>query len=187
MAGIKPKTGCLFVDEIPESGLDYELQLPGEYVAGLLTPQFSVSSQAVTANFHLIGGGGNVVVTGRLSGGLRAVCGRCLVEFDFPVKKSFRHVFVEGEDPAKDLAEETLGKGDDLDCTFFTGDDVNLLVLAGEELVLSLPLNPICGSDCKGLCPTCGADRNTVGCNCATAEADPRWAKLRELKMDPNL
>lgn len=187
MAGSKPKTGCVYINEIPESGLDYELQLPEDFVAGLLTTQFSPSVLGVTVNFHLVGAGKNVVVTGRMSGGLRAVCGRCLAEFDFPLKKSFRHVFIEGDDPAKDLAEETLGRSDDLDCTFFKGDEVDLLTLAGEEMVLSLPLNPVCASGCKGLCPTCGADRNNGGCDCAAVEADPRWAKLRELTMEPKL
>ena len=35
-----------------------------------------------------------------------------------------------------------------------------------------------CADDCAGLCPTCGADRNTTPCDCAVDDLDPRWAAL---------
>jgi len=35
-----------------------------------------------------------------------------------------------------------------------------------EEIILSYPINPLCDSDCKGLCPRCGCNLNEGGCNC---------------------
>jgi uncharacterized protein len=57
---------------------------------------------------------------------------------------------------------------------------------ANDALVLSLPAQPLCRSDCKGLCSVCGASLNDAD----PAEhrhadsGDPRMAKLRELKLD---
>jgi uncharacterized protein len=38
-----------------------------------------------------------------------------------------------------------------------------------EELALRASAFPLCGEDCKGLCPTCGADLNAGPCGCAGA------------------
>jgi uncharacterized protein len=41
---------------------------------------------------------------------------------------------------------------------------------------------PLCGPDCKGLCPTCGQDLNVKECVCAARrEGDPRLRALKEL------
>jgi uncharacterized protein len=32
---------------------------------------------------------------------------------------------------------------------------------------LLIPLNPLCSNNCKGLCPSCGADLNKERCTCA--------------------
>jgi uncharacterized metal-binding protein YceD (DUF177 family) len=35
-----------------------------------------------------------------------------------------------------------------------------------QVLTLELPGYPLCRKDCRGLCPTCGADLNQGNCNC---------------------
>lgn len=49
-----------------------------------------------------------------------------------------------------------------------------------EELLLAIPRFVECRPDCRGLCPTCGADLNDSPCGCAPA-GDPRWQALRAL------
>ncbi|MDP9121471.1 MAG: DUF177 domain-containing protein [Acidobacteriota bacterium] len=52
-----------------------------------------------------------------------------------------------------------------------------------EQLQLNIPMKPLCRTDCQGLCPECGADRNTAGaCSCAEHATDPRWAALASLR-----
>ncbi len=54
--------------------------------------------------------------------------------------------------------------------------------LVRENILLSLPINPLCSSDCKGLCPTCGGNLNRGECTCeANVSIDPRWASLSAL------
>ncbi|MFL6289962.1 MAG: YceD family protein, partial [Thermoanaerobaculia bacterium] len=36
--------------------------------------------------------------------------------------------------------------------------------------------------ECKGICPTCGADLNAGDCACQEETVEPRWAGLAALK-----
>lgn len=75
-----------------------------------------------------------------------------------------------------------LPKPDEEDPFFI---DESHLVDLGEALreyaLLELPMQPLCKPDCKGLCPTCGADRNLGDCGCATDDGDDRFAVLKNL------
>lgn len=63
--------------------------------------------------------------------------------------------------------------------------DESHLVDLGEALreyaLIELPMQPLCRPDCKGLCPTCGADRNAGDCGCVSEEDDDRFAVLKNL------
>jgi uncharacterized protein len=50
------------------------------------------------------------------------------------------------------------------------------------ELLVIVPLKPLCGSGCKGLCPSCGANLNEAPCSCEADERDSRWDALKKLK-----
>ena len=56
---------------------------------------------------------------------------------------------------------------------------------ARDALVLAMPAQIVCSDDCRGLCPVCGANLNEVDPSEHRHEAagDPRWAKLRDLKL----
>lgn len=60
---------------------------------------------------------------------------------------------------------------------------MDLAALVWQEFSLALPVKPLCDTRCKGLCPQCGANRNTESCGCARDEGDPRLAKLRNLTI----
>jgi uncharacterized protein len=66
----------------------------------------------------------------------------------------------------------------------FTLDSRHILDL-GEAIrqhaITNRPMKPLCRPDCRGLCPTCGANRNQQPCECKEASADPRWSALRQL------
>ncbi|MBR3780013.1 MAG: DUF177 domain-containing protein [Clostridia bacterium] len=56
----------------------------------------------------------------------------------------------------------------------------NLDELISEDIFLDLPSKFLCGKDCKGICPKCGADLNEGSCSCEK-EVDPRLAALKQL------
>lgn len=50
-----------------------------------------------------------------------------------------------------------------------------------QYLLTDEPLKTLCRSDCRGLCPECGADLNTEKCKCDGPAIDPRWGALAGL------
>jgi len=125
--------------------------------------------------------GDAVVVEARLGAAVRRACARCLAEFEFPVVTEFALRLVR-EMPSAASAE---GDEDPADEALFLAADgiADLDLMAAEQIYLGLPMKPLCRKDCKGLCPTCGVNRNVEGeCGCPVEIDDPRLAPLRELK-----
>jgi uncharacterized protein len=63
----------------------------------------------------------------------------------------------------------------------FDGEAIDVDEIVKEQILLAVPTRMLCREDCKGICPECGADKNTGECNCVTDEIDPRWAALKDL------
>jgi len=53
-----------------------------------------------------------------------------------------------------------------------------------EYALLELPMQPLCKTDCAGLCPQCGVNRNQQTCTCVVRAEDDRFAILRTLLSD---
>ena len=57
--------------------------------------------------------------------------------------------------------------------------DVDQLV--HNEILTDWPIQVLCREDCKGICPSCGANRNQTSCGCDTAVPDPRMAAISDI------
>ena len=60
---------------------------------------------------------------------------------------------------------------------------IDLTPLLREEVILAVPLAPLCQPDCRGLCPECGVDLNELPHEHASA-VDERWGALKGLKVE---
>lgn len=77
------------------------------------------------------------------------------------------------------------GGGPELDSPYLRQETLDLAAWAQDAFVLAVPVTILCRQECLGLCPVCAADLNEAGEGHAhEREPDPRWAKLRELKLD---
>jgi uncharacterized protein len=80
---------------------------------------------------------------------------------------------------------EQAGGGEELDSPYVSEDAVlDLHAWVRDALALALPGQLLCRPDCAGLCPVCGADLNADPGHAHEAAPDPRWAKLRELRLE---
>jgi uncharacterized protein len=120
-----------------------------------------------------------VHVTGRVDARVQIECDRCLKFIELPVDSSFKIEYVTQENYQVQQAVELTE--DDLDLTVFDGEVIDIDALVTEEILLAVPDHILCKDDCKGICPQCGQDRNSVECGCETTEVDPRWSGLKEL------
>jgi uncharacterized protein len=123
--------------------------------------------------------GNRVQVSGRVTARAEVECDRCLKSVDLPIDSRFKLEYVTADEYRAQQAVELTEK--DLDLTVFDGEAIDIDELVKEELLLAVPDHVLCSESCKGMCPVCGVDRNSVHCTCETNEIDPRWAGLKEL------
>lgn len=78
------------------------------------------------------------------------------------------------------------GGGDEMTSPYVDADEeLDLGAWGRDALALALPQAILCREDCAGLCPECGVNLNEAGPAHRHERApDPRWAALRELKLD---
>lgn len=124
--------------------------------------------------------GNEVRLRGTITASAEVDCDRCLNAVTIPVEAEFDVTYVPVEDYRSNAPAEL--QEDDLSLAVFDGEAIDVDELVREQLLLALPARALCREECKGLCPTCGADRNTDGlCACEQKEIDPRWAGLEKL------
>jgi uncharacterized protein len=75
------------------------------------------------------------------------------------------------------------GESDEMISPYVEDEEVDLRAWAHDALSFELPAQIVCSPDCAGLCPTCGKNLNEEPHE-HDAGPDPRWAKLRDLKLD---
>ena len=109
----------------------------------------------------------------RFSAHLSGPCMRCLDAADQSFDIDAREVNVPGG-------------GDELTSPYVDeAADLDIRAWARDALALAVPDQITCREDCAGLCPECGANLNEDPGHAHEREPDPRWAALRELKLDP--
>ena len=68
---------------------------------------------------------------------------------------------------------------------YHDGETLTLTDEVRQSILLEIPATPLCRTDCRGLCPRCGANRNRQDCGCPLdGEHDARWAALKGLLAD---
>ncbi|MBF0584564.1 MAG: DUF177 domain-containing protein [Magnetococcales bacterium] len=117
-------------------------------------------------------------VRGKVACTVRRMCARCLTEFSSRVFAEVDRLFVPGSDPAEaDSCQEMVEER-----TYLDGHPLSIAAVVEEELLLALPMIPVCQQACAGLCPTCGADRNQEKCSCVETTTEGPFAVLKNLK-----
>lgn len=121
-----------------------------------------------------------------LAGELRLECVRCLGAVALPIDEELDLVYLPRTAESAPLAGgERALEASDMNVSFYDEDRLELADTVWEQLHLALPVKPLCSSDCRGLCSSCGADRNRQpGCGCDenTGRADRSGlGALREL------
>lgn len=126
-----------------------------------------------------------VLVRGTLRATAIARCARCLTSMDrsweVDVLELHRATSATPDDEFEDEIDE------DLDYLLVDGDaHLELDRMVRDALVVGQPVRVLCRPDCRGLCPTCGTDRNLEPCDHGDEQAvDPRWEALRGLRLPP--
>lgn len=146
----------LDLEPIVLGGVDYEVLLPNGV---------DVTADRVAGGF---------LVTVSADAKVYGPCARCLAEAVLEVRAEQQ----EFAPTAQDGWEETELSA------FIEELVVDVSGVAREAVVLALPPQVVCSSECRGLCPQCGQNLNKVTCDCAVQQVDERWGRLRDLHLD---
>jgi uncharacterized protein len=179
-----PSTLQINIARLKDEGLDLDLTLGEDWFTRWQgeDPDLEFSSPGnLAVRVHLERHGRDILVRGHLEGTLNLNCSRCLVSFSHPAATDFDLLLAPAPDQAGP-ADEELSKAD-LDRDFYTGETVNLESILREQVLLTLPLKPLCAEACKGLCPRCGADLNQETCQCPAEESTSPLAILKNIKL----
>lgn len=143
--------------------------------AHLLEAGFDTVDAQVTATHTNPG----ALLEGDARGTTDQQCSRCLIPVRVTVDTTFAEQY---------YATMAVASGEPLDeaplDSKTIGSDflIDLTPLIAEELILAMPVAPLCREDCRGLCPECGEDLNEHPHE-HNAAADARWAKLAQLRQ----
>lgn len=107
---------------------------------------------------------------------VRASCDRCLSLVEMPVECDFDLTYRPMASIARN--EEVKVSPDELEVGFYSGGGIELADVVAEQVNLFLPMKIVCRTECRGLCPTCGANRNLQKCQCSEAGHESPFARL---------
>jgi uncharacterized protein len=167
------------INEIGDDGLTLDVPITSEWL-GAACPDLEAhpGPGGLALRGRLSKSGDDYLLLGRLAGTLETPCARCLEPARVAVDAQVAVTFVpadEGEDV----------EDDDADVVGFAGNEIALDEELRDEILLALPLQVLCAESCRGLCPVCGGNRNTVPCQCEAErrESASQFAALGKLKI----
>jgi uncharacterized protein len=146
--------------EVPVDGFDFggqRYEVPGEQVTATLDISHTTNGYALRLRF---------------TSALEGPCMRCLEPAGHEVSVDAREI-------------DQPGGGEELSSPYLEAEELDIKAWARDALALALPTQIVCSEDCLGLCAVCGENLNQAGPDHAhERDPDPRWAALRELKLD---
>lgn len=160
----------LILSDLTDTGLALEFAEPLELdEVKLLAP--------VKASLKISKVSSELLINGRFNCSVELECSRCLKSFAKDLNGSIEVVY----HPIAELTAEDKHEVKDveLDLDFYKDDEFDIDTLIKEQVILGIPMKPLCSEACKGICSKCGTDLNTGICGCEKEYTDPRFLVLK--------
>jgi len=176
----------IFIEDIPSDGMTIKGSDQDSWVKEIVNNIFAEnfhSDDTVNLELNLTKVDSTINVIGTINLKYHPACDRCLNEFSVNKKISVTQILlpVYENERQKDSDEKELAI-DDVNMSFYEGDQIDVSDLVHEQIILSLPMKNICKDECAGICQHCGKDLNEGPCECKDDNVDPRWAALADMK-----
>lgn len=170
------------INDLPPSGKEFKLDDQDIWLDPI--KEFKMDcriKEPLKARVFVMPADDGCVVKGEISGEVIVPCNRCSENALVKIDNQF--------DEYEDIPSSDKKSNENKDITGHVVFDrnapmLNLAEVAWEQFMLAMPVRPLCRSDCKGLCPQCGANLNLGDCGCERQAGDPRLEALRNLKVN---
>jgi uncharacterized protein len=174
------------VSKISEGGMDLRFEKDGTWFRGFLpeAEPFDSTLRAIAVVCSVKRIKETVYIEGSVTASAEAPCCRCLETTLLPIGSTFKYTFTPL--PAEPQEELELS-ADDLELAYYEEDTIDLDRVIFEQIMLQMPIKPLCGETCKGLCPHCGLNLNVASCRCESETFDERLAVLKKFKVKPEI
>lgn len=113
-----------------------------------------------------------VLVSGTAVSSATGECARCLTSFTRTVGADLRELYAYPNSVTAQTTEED-------EIPLLIDGRIDLEQLVRDEIVVQMPLAPLCEPGCPGLCSVCGARLADLEAGHSHEILDPRWAALR--------
>jgi len=168
------------VTDLDASGRDYRFPVRASWLRGALEGHEATASEHDgTLEIRASKSGSDVVVHGKLDCELMIPCARCTEPFSLPIHADLSVMYVPRGKlaaSAREAGERDLSAiSEEADTLPFDGEIVVLDDLVRDEVVLEVPMIPLCSEACPGI--SHGSVEPTEG----DKPVDPRLAPLLEL------
>ena len=119
-----------------------------------------------------------VYMQGYVEGRETETCARCLDQFVRETRVEIAEAYSEDIRPEDDQFSELSA---------LIGRTIDVDELVEQLLEVDEPLAAVCSETCRGICPTCGANRNRERCDCRDDSIDERLAGLAKFMQEPGV
>lgn len=132
-------------------------------------------SKPVSVELTLVRIRSGIHLEGKINTELRMICSRCLKEFDYPLELRVNEIFaISKKEKYFEDYEEVFTVNPD--------ETIDIEPAIIENLLVNVPMKPLCRKDCKGICYMCGTNLNQKECSCSKEKIDPRLEPLKKLR-----
>jgi uncharacterized protein len=151
----------------PGAGLDFSFE---KILLDLSDPERGlefIGPVRFTGRIRHTGRQAELQLHGHLSVRMQADCTRCLAPIDRVVETDVDVIFAADMERFAGADEEEELEPADYPLTL---PILSLDEVARDAVLLAVPMRLLCKEDCKGVCPTCGVNRNEADCTCETVD-----------------
>jgi uncharacterized protein len=167
------------VKDIGEGGIDVCVQVTRAWLASECADlSLGLAEAGVRLEGRLEPAGDGYLLRGTLRGELQVPCARCLEPAAVAVEAPVAISFMEKPEGGSDEDEQQD------DVAVFEHGVIDVGGPIRDEIVLAVPMSPVCRPDCAGICPSCGRNRNLTPCGCEKQGSDTsKLSALAKIKL----
>ena len=174
------------VDEIPEGGRFLHFTWTEAHFQRFLPPGDPLTfgfDQPLNVDLEVYKKPDHVRIQGAIRATFQLDCHRCLERFAWELEQPVEVLLLYQQKSPGQVDDEDLElTSEELDQTFFDGEEIDIDALVAEQVLLALPLKALCSDQCRGICPRCGINLNVEICRCADSQKPSPFTVLQTIR-----